>query len=280
MCLAEKPTLFSRLGGVKAVRAVVDEFYDRILADEQLMGFFDDTSVVVLKLHQVGFMKLAFTEIPQDIDPVALLTEKHQALFQKGLNGQHFDMVAGHFVGALQHAGVEQSLIDEAASVVLPLRPVFVEGAKKFGPASEQKSTTEEEEVPALLNEIQETDKEPTLMDKLGGAPALTAAVEEFYKRILADPELAIFFDDSSMTVLKMHQLAFMKVAFSKIPEDLDVMKLIKEKHARLFEKGLNAKHFDKVASHFVGTLKFLNVPSNLIDECVAIIGPLRVVFE
>ena len=277
----DKPTLFSRLGGVEAVRAVVDEFYGRILADDKLVGFFDQTSLAALKLHQVSFMKLAFTEIPEDVDPVALLTEKHQRLFQQGLNGEHFDLVAGHFVGALQHAGVDQALIDEAAGVVLPLRPVFVAGAEKFGPGSAAaQGTAQEQEEPAVLHAHQDDNKEPTLMEKLGGVSALKMAVEEFYKRILADPELAIFFEDTSMTALKMHQLAFMKIAFTQIPEDLDVMKLMKEKHAPLMEKGLNTKHFDRVAGHFVATLKFLNISSNLIDECVAIIGPLRVVFE
>ena len=286
MCAGNKPTLFSRLGGIEAVRAVVDEFYGRILKDDKLMGFFNETSMVVLKLHQVSFMKLAFTQIPEDVDPVALLTDKHQRLFEKGLNGEHFDMVAGHFVGALQHAGVPQALIDEAAGVVLPLRPVFVAGAEKFGPKpakqeeqqDEQEEKKEEEEVVAVSQESAE--KKLTIADKLGGTPALKVAVEEFYTRILADADLAMFFKNTSMVVLKMHQVAFMKIAFTKIPDDLDVMKLLKEKHAHLIEQGLNGTHFDKVAGHFVETLQSLNVPPELIGECVGIVAPLRAVFE
>ena len=79
---------------------------------------------------------------------------------------------------------------------------------------------------------------------------------------------------------LKMHQLAFMKIAFTQIPEDLDAIKLMKEKHAPLFTKGLKATHFDRVASHFVDTLQHLNISADLINECVSVIAPLRVVFE
>lgn len=172
---------------------------------------------------------------------------------------------------------MDQALINEAVGVVGPLRPVFVAGAEKYGgsPESKGNETTE-----SAILDADENKDEPTLMEKLGGVPALKATVEEFYKRILGDADLAPFFDDVTMTALKMHQLAFLKIAFSRIPEDLDVPKLIKKKHARLFDKGLNATHFDKVAGHLVAALNHLNVPSDLIDECVSVVAPLRVVFE
>lgn len=272
---SKPPTLFERLGGVEAVRLAVAEFYQRILADPKLQGFFDNTTMAALRLHQLEFMKIAFTEIPQDLDVAALLTEKHKSLFERGLNGEHFDFVAGHFVGALQHLGVNQDLIDEAAGVVLPLRGVFVQGAETFGQAAKPSTS------PAEPSVIQAKEpKTHSLAERLGGVPALKLAVEEFYTRILQDPDLAFFFEDTTMTSLKMHQVAFMKVAFTQIPEDLDVLAMMKDKHEKLFAKGLKASHFDKVARHFVDTLESLSVPQELTDECVSIIAPLRVVFE
>ena len=50
--MAQTP-LLDKLGGVKAVRLVVDEFYARVLADERINGFFKDTSMAKLKQHQV-----------------------------------------------------------------------------------------------------------------------------------------------------------------------------------------------------------------------------------
>jgi hypothetical protein len=93
-------------------------------------------------LHQLNFFKLAFTEIPPDLDVGAMLLDKHLKLFEEGLNETHFDIVAGHFVAVLQHFGVSQPLIDEAAGVIMPLRPVFEQGGKKYGPSPSDTSDT------------------------------------------------------------------------------------------------------------------------------------------
>jgi len=44
---------FERLGGTTAVKAVVDRFYELIMDDKQLAGFFKDTEMAQLKRHQV-----------------------------------------------------------------------------------------------------------------------------------------------------------------------------------------------------------------------------------
>jgi truncated hemoglobin YjbI len=119
-----------------------------------------------------------------------------------------------------------------------------------------------------------------TLLSKLGGVDAVKVAVEEMYKRMVEDPETAFFFEDINMAFLKQHQIDFLKIAFTIVPDDLDVPSLLRDKHAALFKRGLNAKHFDVAAKHFVGSMLYLDVPQELINEAVSIIGPLRVVFE
>jgi len=258
-------TLYDRLGGADAVRAAVDEFYQRNLATPELVPLFDETKLAILKVHQVKFMTLAFTGVPENLDVGALIFEKHKALFQeKGLNADHFDLVATNFVATLQHLGVEQPLIDEAVGVIAPLRSVFETGAEK-----------------AKLEAAAAPPKPVTLFDKLGGSEAVSAVVGEMYTRLLADEITAPMFSETNLTRLKTHQIQFMKIAFSVIPDDLDVPKLLVEKHKRLFaEKQLNETHFDKVAEHFVGACHHLGVEQSLIDEAVAVIGPLRSVFE
>lgn len=119
-----------------------------------------------------------------------------------------------------------------------------------------------------------------TILDRLGGVPALRAAVEEFYHRLLADPALAPMFEDVKMPLLRTHQLAFMKTAFTKIPDNFDVSNHILQKHMRLFfDKGLNATHFDMVATHFVQTLQHLGISTELVNEIVGVVGPLRAAF-
>jgi hemoglobin len=266
----DTPTLFERLGGTEAVRAVVNEFYIRLLADDGLAFFFDDVKLAALKIHQFEFLKLAFTGVPEGVDVGALMIEKHERLFRsKGLNATHFDMVANHLVATLQHFKVAPELIEEAVAVVVPLRPVFEKGAEMYG-----KNDGEEKE--EECNPLATTN----LMGKLGGPGAVAAAVNEMYKRLLEDPETSPFFEDINMALLKQHQIDFMKIAFSKIPEDLDVPAFMKRTHSALFDKGLTEKHFDLVAKHFVGSLTHLKVDEALIDEAVTVVGSLRPVFE
>uniref|UniRef100_A0A7S2EGC6 Globin family profile domain-containing protein n=1 Tax=Ditylum brightwellii TaxID=49249 RepID=A0A7S2EGC6_9STRA len=250
--------LLHRLGGDDALEAAVDEFYDRLLADTSLAQFFDGIAMDNLKDHQRKFLRLAFTKIPESVDVEKLLMDKHALLFEMGLNATHFDSVAGHFVGTLQHLGVAQELIDEAVGIVAPLRGIFEKGAEKAK---------------------WDDKKDDYLLTKIGGDAALTAAVDEFYNRLLADKSLSKFFEGIRLDTLKGHQRKFMRMAFTKIPDDIDVEQMMFKKHFHLFQKGLDETHFDSVATHFVETLQHLGVAQELIDEAVGIIAPLRGVF-
>lgn len=273
MSTTPSPSLYERLGGPPAVKAAVDEFYKRLLADDQLAPFFEETNVAKLKMHQLKFFQIAFTEIPESLNVPEMLIQKHRRLFEeKGLNGTHFDLVAGHFIATLDSLGIQQELIDEAVGIVAPLRGAFEEGSERFASSEEKKDDAE----PVAGAET----KTATLADRLGGTPAVKAAVEGLYMRILDDDDLSPFFENTNMTKLKLHQIDFMKVAFSNIPADLDVPQMMLEKHSKLFAMGLNETHFDKVAGHLIDTFKSLDVPQELIDEVVGVLGPLRPVFE
>ncbi|MCU4741250.1 group 1 truncated hemoglobin [Halobacteria archaeon AArc-m2/3/4] len=49
-------TLYERLGGEDAIAAVVDRFYERVLADDQLAGFFEDVDMQRQRAHQTQFL--------------------------------------------------------------------------------------------------------------------------------------------------------------------------------------------------------------------------------
>jgi hemoglobin len=49
-------TLYERLGKREGIRAVVDEFYDRLLADEELGPFFEDADMETLRQTQTDFL--------------------------------------------------------------------------------------------------------------------------------------------------------------------------------------------------------------------------------
>ena len=54
--MSEQPavaTYYERVGGNAAVTGVVDQFYDRVLADPELVAYFDGVDVGHVKRHQV-----------------------------------------------------------------------------------------------------------------------------------------------------------------------------------------------------------------------------------
>jgi len=49
-------SLYDRLGGHDGIRAVVDDFYDRLVADEELGPFFEDADMDLLRRTQTDFL--------------------------------------------------------------------------------------------------------------------------------------------------------------------------------------------------------------------------------
>lgn len=111
-----------------------------------------------------------------------------------------------------------------------------------------------------------------SLYQRLGGKPALEAAVERFYEKILADKRVNYFFEDVSMVKQKRKQKEFLAAALGgPIPY---VGKDLRKAHADM--DGLNDTHFDAIAEHLQSTLEELKVDKALIAEVMAIVGSTR----
>ena len=52
-------TIYDRIGGYEAIEVVVEDFYVRVLADDQLSGFFTGTNMNRLKGKQIEFFAAA-----------------------------------------------------------------------------------------------------------------------------------------------------------------------------------------------------------------------------
>lgn len=126
---------------------------------------------------------------------------------------------------------------------------------------------------PALQGDMPQ--ESVTLFQKLGGHAAIAAAVDIFYNRILADPELAPFFEGTDMQTQRIKQQGFMTFVFGGAQDytgrDLHTA------HKRLIaEKGLNETHFGMVAGHLAATLRELNVPEVLVGEVLAVVSTAK----
>jgi hemoglobin len=114
-------SLYDRLGGEPAVTAVVDIFYDRVLADPALAEYFEGIDLPRLKAHQRRFIGQALgSETPYGGRTMAAA---HAHL---GVNAQDFDRVVGHLAASLTDAGVDAPTIQTVARRLVPLKDEIV----------------------------------------------------------------------------------------------------------------------------------------------------------
>jgi len=103
-----KPSLYERLGGEAAIDALVTALYDRVLADDELKPFFEQTPMDKQQAMQREFLcaaldgPAAYTGRP--------LTYVHQG---RGITTRHFARFVGHALDSLRALGVSDGDADE-----------------------------------------------------------------------------------------------------------------------------------------------------------------------
>lgn len=116
-----------------------------------------------------------------------------------------------------------------------------------------------------------EADRAASIYQQIGGKPAMDAAIEIFYKKVLADDRVKHFFDDVSMSKQKRKQHAFLSAALGA-PTPYQG-KDLRKAHA---DMGLTDVHFNAIAEHLQATLVELKVPKELIDRILALVETTR----
>lgn len=111
-----------------------------------------------------------------------------------------------------------------------------------------------------------------SLYEKLGGEAAVDAAVDNFYRKVLADDRVNHFFEGIDMDRQAAKQKAFLTMAFGG-PNNYSARNM-KEAHAHL--QGLNDAHFDAIVENLGGTLKDIGVADDLIGEVAAVAETTR----
>jgi two-component system, chemotaxis family, sensor kinase CheA len=113
-----------------------------------------------------------------------------------------------------------------------------------------------------------------TLYERIGAISLIDAVVEVFYRRVLADAELARFFADVNMDYLQAHQRAY----FSKLtggPDDYDGPEPAGV-YKTLVANGLEARHLDAMAGHLKAALADLEVSEPMSAELFALLEGKR----
>jgi hemoglobin len=112
---------------------------------------------------------------------------------------------------------------------------------------------------------------EKSVYEQIGGEPAVDAAVDNFYRRVLADDRISHFFDTVDMDKQRAKQKAFLTFAFGGPNKYTGRDMRAAHKHMKLTEA-----HYNAVVENLAATLKELKVSDALIAKVAAIAGSVK----
>lgn len=110
-----------------------------------------------------------------------------------------------------------------------------------------------------------------SLYEKIGGEAAVNAAVDLFYRKVLADDRISHYFDAIDMDSQRAKQKAFLTFAFGG-PSAYSG-KDMRAAHAKM---KLSEGDFNAVMENLGGTMKELGVPDELIAEAAGIAASVK----
>ena len=104
--------------------------------------------------------------------------------------------------------------------------------------------------------------------DAIGGGPAVSAVVNDFYERVLGDPQLAPYFEGIDIPQVKRHQVLLVTQVLGG-PNNYDGRPLA-EAHAGL---GVDHDDFAAVAGHLTGAMRDAGVPEDILMRAIAVVA-------
>lgn len=113
-----------------------------------------------------------------------------------------------------------------------------------------------------------------SLYMRIGGERVVRATVLKMYDKILADEDLAPFFEHVDIDTLRRSQEAFVTYAFGADTHYSG--KSLRTAHKPSVAKGLNDHHFNLTATYLSEAMLELNVPADLVDEAIRIVETTR----
>ena len=104
-------TLFERIGGEQMIAEVLDDFYDRVLADPELKPFFRNTSIDKLRSMQREFFGAALDgPITYTGKP---LSHVHHG---RGITKHHLTLFVNHLLDTLRDRGISDQDVTDIIS--------------------------------------------------------------------------------------------------------------------------------------------------------------------
>ena len=115
-----RESLYERLGGEAAIDAAVEIFYQKLLADDQINGFFEGVDVERQAAKQRAFLTYAFGGPNRYTGRT--MRAAHAKPVAAGLDDTHFDAVVEHLAATLRQLGVAADLTEEVVAIAASTR--------------------------------------------------------------------------------------------------------------------------------------------------------------
>ena len=116
-----------------------------------------------------------------------------------------------------------------------------------------------------------ETTESRNLYEVVGGTDALKLAVDRFYERVVADPQLAHYFEGQDIPRIKRHQVLLLSQVLGG-PAEYSGRQL-GEAHAQL---AVTSPDYDLVVDHLVGTLRDLDVHDSVVSAVEGVVAGVK----
>ena len=124
---AKDKTLYDRLGGKKAITAVVDEFVGRVAADSRINSYFAAAAADPQRLASFK-MKLVDQICEASGGPCKYMgKDMKSAHMGMGISGPDFDALVSDLVGALDKFKVGEKEKSDLLGALGPMKPQIVE---------------------------------------------------------------------------------------------------------------------------------------------------------
>jgi hemoglobin len=246
-------SLWARLGGEPAVKAVVHDFVGLAATDPNVDFFrggkyqLDAEAVANLESLLIEFISSA-TGGPLQYEGRPM-KPAHAGM---GITDNQFNALAGDLIAVLKKYKVPQKEIDELVAIVATTRKDIVESP----------STTPEPK---------------SLWSRLGGEPAVKAVVHDFVGLAASDPNVDFFrggkYPLDAAGVARLEQLLVEFISSATGGPLQYEGRPMKPAHAGM---GITDNQFNALAGDLIAVLKKYKVPQKEIDELISIVATTR----
>ncbi|NUP49064.1 MAG: group 1 truncated hemoglobin [Catenulispora sp.] len=125
MTETQSQSQWERVGGAPAVKAVLDRFYEGVLGEPQLAGFFENVEVENIKPHlaEVLSVVLGGPGLSPDVDLATYLTDAHARL---GVSESDYALTGKVLLDTLAEFDVPDDIVETITGALAFVQPFVV----------------------------------------------------------------------------------------------------------------------------------------------------------